>query len=136
MTVVDVFLDTNILIYAVGATAPRKKARARDVLRNQRIGLSAQVMQEFYSVSTVKMKPPLPPIVAAAWIDRLMKKPFVPTDMSLIKQGIAMSQRYRISYWDGAIIAAAEALGAPKVYSENMNHGQRYGGVTVENPFL
>lgn len=43
--------------------------------------------------------------------------------------------RYQISYWDGAIIAAAEALGAPIVYSEDMSNGQSYGSVKVVNPF-
>ncbi|MGH9483108.1 MAG: hypothetical protein ACRD1L_13550 [Terriglobales bacterium] len=43
--------------------------------------------------------------------------------------------RYAVSYWDAAILAAAEALGAHTVYSEDLNHGQRYGQVRVLNPF-
>lgn len=56
-------------------------------------------------------------------------------DASLIKLGIAHAHRYQISYWDGAIIAAAEALGAATVYSEDLNHGQTYGSIQVVNPF-
>ena len=46
-----------------------------------------------------------------------------------------MSVRFKISYWDGAIIAAAEALGAETLYTEDLNDGQLYGSVRVENPF-
>ncbi len=46
-----------------------------------------------------------------------------------------MSERYKISYWDGAILAAAEQLGAPILYTEDLNDGQTYGSVTVINPF-
>ena len=48
-------------------------------------------------------------------------------DASLVKLGTEMSERHRISYWDGAIIAAAEALGAPKLFTEDLNDGQTYG---------
>lgn len=48
---------------------------------------------------------------------------------------IEQSERFSISYWDAAILAAAEALGADTVYSEDLSHGQRYGRVRVVNPF-
>jgi predicted nucleic acid-binding protein len=49
--------------------------------------------------------------------------------------GIALSRRYQVSYWDGAIIAAAQEMGASVLYSEDLNHQQVYGAVTVINPF-
>jgi predicted nucleic acid-binding protein len=57
-------------------------------------------------------------------------------DPSLIKTAIATSQRFRIAYWDAAIIAAAERLGAETLFTEDLNHGQSYGSVRVINPFL
>lgn len=47
-----------------------------------------------------------------------------------------VEQRYQLSYWDSAIIAAANALGATMLYTEDLNHGQLYGRTRVENPFL
>ena len=47
----------------------------------------------------------------------------------------AIEEHYRISFWDGLVLAAAEAGGAQLVYTEDLNHGQKYGAVTVENPF-
>jgi len=53
----------------------------------------------------------------------------------LVRIAIEVSQRYRISHWDATILAAAEALGARTVYSEDLNNGQSYGQVKVVNPF-
>ncbi len=69
-------------------------------------------------------------------IELLEEQPFIATDLTLIKNAIELSVRYHISYWDGAIIAAADALGAPILYTEELNHGQMYGSVNVVNPFI
>jgi predicted nucleic acid-binding protein len=53
----------------------------------------------------------------------------------LVQIAVALSQRFAISYWDAAILAAAEALGSHIVYSEDFNDGQQYGQVRVVNPF-
>jgi predicted nucleic acid-binding protein len=66
----------------------------------------------------------------------LADQPGIATDEVIVKRGIEISVRYQISYWDGAIIAAAEALGAKTLYSEDLSHGQTYGDVEVRNPFL
>ena len=62
--------------------------------------------------------------------------PCVATEVSLVKIAIEISVRYQTSYWDAAILAAAESMGAPRLYSEDLNHGQRYGSVEVVNPFM
>jgi len=43
--------------------------------------------------------------------------------------------RFRISYWDAAIIEAARCLGCEVVLSEDLNEDQDYAGVKVVNPF-
>ena len=58
------------------------------------------------------------------------------TDYPLIVAGVEKSVRFGLSYWDGAIIAAAESLGASILYTEDLNHGQHYGSVQAINPFL
>lgn len=132
------FVDTNILVYAASANPSEttKRKRATEIIAAGDFGLSGQVLAEFYSVVTTKGKPPMSPDTAAAWIDLLDLQPLVPVDANLVRRGIELSVRYQISYWDGAIVAAAEALGAKTLYSEDLSHGQRYGDVVVENPFL
>lgn len=134
---VDIFLDSNIIVYAVDTSPDEavKRARSRELLREDRFGTSAQVVQEFYNVTTRKLAKPLPPTLAARWVDRLLRMPFVVTDAVLIKTALVRSHAYRIAYRDAAILSAAEALGAKTVYSEDLNHGQLYGSVRVVNPF-
>jgi predicted nucleic acid-binding protein len=106
------------------------------LIRQGNFGVSGQVLPEFYAVTTRKLAKPLPPAVAARWVARLSTAAFVPTDASLVKAAIDGSIRWRISYWDAAFVAAAEALGARTLYCEDISHGQVYGSVTVRNPFL
>ena len=56
-------------------------------------------------------------------------------EASLVKVAVENSVRYQTSYWDGAILAAAQSIGVSRMYSEDLNHGQRYGSVEVINPF-
>ncbi len=56
--------------------------------------------------------------------------------LDIFRAGVALSQRYQLSYWDGAILAAAQASGCDILYTEDLTHGQDYSGVVVVNPFL
>jgi predicted nucleic acid-binding protein len=93
------------------------------------------VLQEFYVNVTRKIAQPLPPDDAVALIDQFKNFPTVWPDDPLIVSGIENSLRFDLSYWDGAIIAAAERLGASTLYTEDLNHDQRYGSVEAVNPF-
>lgn len=134
---VECFLDTNVLVYAVGGRGVDewKRIRAFELMEPAQFGTSGQVLQEFYINVTRKIKTPISTVEAATWVDRLSTRPVAPVDTSLIKVAIEVSQRYRISYWDGAIVAAAMSLDAPILYSEDLNHGQSYSSVRVVNPF-
>lgn len=72
---------------------------------------------------------------AVKWIAELESRPCVEIDRPLFWSATELSQRYQISYWDGAILAAAERLEAPVLYTEDLNHEQTYGSVRVVNPF-
>ncbi len=136
---IDCFLDTNILIYAAAAKPDErhKQAIARDIIATQEFSLSGQILVEFYVNVTKpgKIEAPLKPPVIDAWLARLEGFPILPVDADLVRSGVEFSRRYQISYFDGAVIAAAERLGAPILYTEDLNHGQKYGSVTVINPF-
>lgn len=93
-------------------------------------------MQEFFANITRKPAKPLSPREALEWIEMLERLDCAIVDPPLIKRSVEISERFKISYWDGAILAAAEELGAPIVYSEDLSHGQHYGAVQVINPFL
>lgn len=133
----SVFLDTNILVYAAIGTGrdERKRKRALELIESEDFGTSAQVLQEFFVTVAKKAAHPLPPAEALEWIEQLTAFPCQAVDHRLVREAIVRSDRYGISYWDAAIIAAAEALGARTVYSEDLSDGQQYGRVRVVNPF-
>lgn len=134
---VDCFLDTNVLVYAAMSrfAAPAKHARARLLIAETNFAVSGQVLQEFYVTVTRKGGRPLTGAKATAWLECLTDRPCAAIDGELVRAGAAIADRYRTSYWDGAIIAAAERVGAPILYTEDLNDGQSYGSVRVVNPF-
>jgi predicted nucleic acid-binding protein len=75
------------------------------------------------------------PSEAAAIVLELADRPCVVLDLGILHSAIELSQRFKIDYWDAAIIAAAQRLEAPILYTEDLNHGQLYGSVRVVNPF-
>lgn len=134
---VDCFLDTNVLFYAAMArfSAPGKYERARLLIAETHFGISGQVLQEFYVNVTRKTDRPLSSTKALEWIDQLIDRPCVTIDLELVKEAATIAERYMISYWDGAIVAAAQRQSAPILYTEDLGHEQVYGSVKVVNPF-
>lgn len=134
----DSFLDTNILVYAVSGDPDEvaKKARALELIETTDFGISAQVLQEFYVTVVRKIAVPLPPVDALGWVEQFAMFPCHPSGPDTVQLGAEISETYRISYWDGAILAAAQALGARTLFTEDLNHGQDYAGVRVVDPFL
>ena len=135
---VESFVDTNILIYAAAGRVdqPEKYAKSWALLEEAKFGLSGHVLAEFYVNVLRKPKVPLQPMEAARWIDRLSTLPVVGIDADVVREAIRHSHRFKIGYWDAALIAAAERLDAPILYTEDLNHGQLYGSVRAVNPFL
>jgi len=136
--IADCFFDTNVLVYAaIGHKSdPEKFARAAKLIEEEDYATSAQVLQEFYVNVVKKSDAPLSPAKAGEWVAAISLKPCQEIDGGIVMRGIENSQRYRISYWDGAIIAAAERLGVKTLYTEDLSHAQSYGSVRAVNPFL
>jgi predicted nucleic acid-binding protein len=134
---IDCFLDTNVLIYAATGRRdePRKFAIADDIVTTRKFGASAQTVSEFYNVATRGVLAPLSPEEVDEWIDVLLGLPFTQLDARLVLSGVTLARQHRIRIFDATLLAAAERLGAPVFYSEDLNHGQLYGSVRVINPF-
>jgi predicted nucleic acid-binding protein len=135
----DVFLDTNILLYAISTAREEasKKRIARKLLARTDWGLSVQVTQEFY-VNATRGTPraAMSHANAVAAIREFLRRPVVSSDPPLLLAALELKARYRLSYWDAAIVAAAQTMSASTLYSEDLNDGQNYAGVTVHNPFV
>lgn len=132
-----VFIDTNVLVYAASNAVedqPKRKI-ARDLLVQPEIGFSAQVLQEFYAAAIAKERLEMTHEEALAVLQSLSAFPVLAITRELVLEAIAAKNRHVVSYWDAAIITAARLLGCHTVYSEDLNNGQMYDGVTVVNPF-
>ena len=133
------FVDTNVLLYAVGfePSDTRKKGLARDLLRESELVASIQVLQEFYTQATrPSRRLPMTHTEALQFLEGLEFVSVQQLTLQIFYSAASISNRYRLSYWDGAILAAAKAAGCDVVYSEDMSHGQDYDGVRVVNPFF
>jgi predicted nucleic acid-binding protein len=132
------FIDTNILLYAL-STAPeeaKKAAKALDVLDQDDGALSVQVLQEFYVQATRDTKEDrITHDQAVALITSWERFRVQEITLPVMHAALRTKKRFRISYWDAAIVEAARAAGCEVVYSEDLNDGQDFGGVRVENPF-
>ena len=134
----EVFLDTNILLYAISTAREEaaKKRTARELLARTNWGLSVQVLQEFY-VNAIRAapRPAMSHAHAVAAIQEFLHRPVAILDSSLLLAALELKARYQLSYWDSAIVAAARSIDAATLYSEDLGDGQTYGSVTVQNPF-
>jgi predicted nucleic acid-binding protein len=134
-----VFLDSNIIVYAYDTHEPEKLVKAQSLLKSLIIQesavVSSQVLGEFFVVVTQRIKEPLSADEAMEIIEVLSVLPVAEIDLSLVKRAIETHKVYGISYWDSLIVAAAEGTGCHKLLSEDLNNGQEYNGIVVENPF-
>lgn len=132
------FVDTNILIYAVSvATEDSVKTRRALALLDERdLALSVQVLQEFYVQATRTTRPgALTHLEAVSFATALQRFPVQEITLDLMRSALAICERYGLSYWDSAILAAARACGCDTLYSEDLSAEQDYDGLRVINPF-
>lgn len=106
-----------------------------DLTESDELLLSAQVLSEFSANAMLKAKPPLTITQTVAIVARLSTQTVIPIDASLIRLALERTQQNRISYWDALIVEAAIRSGATTLYTEDMHHGTRYGGLQLVNPF-
>jgi len=138
-TTVPSFVDTNILVYAEDKDAKAKHEKASELLVrlwSERDGaLSVQVLQEFYVTVTRKLKKPLTSAKAKEIVDEYLTWTLVENTAKLLRGAIELQQRAQLSFWDAMVVQAALEAGADKLYSEDLNDGQRFGSLVIVNPF-
>jgi len=132
------FIDTNILLYSISRDPAEsaKRDRAVELLDGNDNALSVQVLQEFYVQATRPTRSDaLPHEIAAGlirtWLRFQVQEMTVPIMLSVL----VLKRTYGLSYWDAAIVAAAQALGCRELYTEDMTHGRVLEGTTIINPF-
>jgi predicted nucleic acid-binding protein len=128
------FVDTNVVVYAYDLS-DTKRDHALDLLA-QRSGIviSAQVVSEFVSVMTRKGWMASDDIASTAR-NLLARFELVPLDEAVLSRALGVHARYRTSWWDALIVAAAIEAQCDVLYSEDLADGQAFEGLTIRNPF-
>jgi len=132
------FLDTNVLVYAYDPSDPRKQRAAQDLVRRALAGeiiVSTQVLAEFAATLLHKMTPAAPPDDVMAVLDALGPIRAIVPDGDIVRRAVEVRAKYGVHFYDGMIVAAAERGGCGRIWSEDLNAGQAYFNVAVENPF-
>jgi predicted nucleic acid-binding protein len=139
MNGVEVFFDTNVLVYHNTFLDEPKQAKAAELIyaaiRAGCGGISAQVMQECVSVLHRKFAVNLSAI--DLYVNAVLRPLYrIDTTAELIESAIEIKRRFGFSLYDCLVIAAALACGAKTLYSEDLQHGQRIEHLTIVNPFI
>jgi predicted nucleic acid-binding protein len=132
------FLDTNVLVYAYDANHPEKQRVARELLKSGIAGklvISTQVLAEFAATLLHKITPPAKADAVMQGLDAMAPIRLITPDAELIRRAVEVRASYGVHFYDGMIVAAAERAGCARIWSEDLNAGQEYFGVTVANPF-
>jgi predicted nucleic acid-binding protein len=132
------FVDTNILIYAHDRNARDKQSSSAELLRRLTLegngAISVQVLVEFYAAATRKLaisSQVAQEVIADFGVWTIHR----PGHADLIRAA-GLHRRYKISWWDALIVNSALELGCAVLWSEDLTHGQRFGSMTVRNPFV
>jgi len=135
------FLDTNVFVYSLDRTAPKKATRAGELIRealDTRKGvISFQVAQEFFNVALRRFADPMSVSEAEQYLGLVLRPLMaVQSSPSLYAEALQIKGRYRLSWYDSLILAAAVQTECTLLFSEDFQHGQRFHDVRVQNPFL
>jgi predicted nucleic acid-binding protein len=131
------FLDANVLVYTDDHDAPRKQAVALELVERARLEgwgvVSTQVLQEYFVASTTKLR--VPPEIARRKVELFGRLDLVLIDLPDILAAIDLLRLHAIGFWDALVLRAAHRAGCTVLLTEDLQHGARYNGVEVRNPF-
>jgi predicted nucleic acid-binding protein len=134
------FLDTSVFVYTFDDGAPEKRERARALVAEALAtgqGLTGyQAVQEFLNVATRKFARPM----TAAQAGRFLAEVLAPlcrvfASIELYRRALDLAERWRFSFYDALVVAAALQPGCRTLYTEDLPHGQRVESLHIRNPF-
>ncbi len=133
----SVFFDTNVLVYCTDTAALAKQAVARRLValasaKGDSV-ISTQVLIELFNVLTRKQK--MPADTARTMTLAYTGWTVVQSDLALVTAAMDKAIQHQLSIWDAMVVEAALRANVQTLYTEDLTHGQRFGGMTVVNPF-
>ena len=134
------FLDTNIFVYSFDRNSPDKLHRSTQLIRQAAAtgkgAVSYQVVQEFFNVALRRFAQPLTVAEAEQYLGTVFRPLLtVHSSQALYAEALHLQHRYRLSWYDALIVAGAIEAQCGTLYSEDLQHGQRFNDLRIENPF-
>ena len=130
----DVFLDSNVLIYALTRDDPRATVAGRLLLEGGAI--SMQVLNEVANVARRKLKLSWAEVSQALAALRVLCAAPTPLTLATHEAALALADRYQFSFYDALIVASALEAGCTTLLSEDLHDGLVVADrLTVHNPF-
>jgi len=130
------FLDTNVVVYLYSGDEPEKRSAALALIEQDDSVVSTQVLSELANTLSRKFRLPFD-VVAQAVAEVRDACTVIPVLPDTITQALTLAQKYKYSYYDSLILAAALSADCETLATEDMQHGQVIeGGLTIRNPFV
>jgi predicted nucleic acid-binding protein len=134
------FLDTNLFVYTFDAKAPAKARKAAQLIRRAADSgegiISYQVVQEFFNVAFRRFPQPMSVAEAEQYLITVLRPLLaVHSSLAVYFEALRIVEKYRLSWYDSLIVAAALEGHCEKLYSEDFQHGQKIEHLRIENPF-
>src|ERR1035441_4861457 len=135
------FLDTNIFVYSFDQSAPVKAQKAAQLIRKalttQKGLISYQVVQEFFNVAMKRFSQPMRAADAEQYLSTVFRPLLgVHSSQALYAEALHLHAQSGLSWYDALIVSAAIQARCDLVFTEDLQHGQRFGSLQVRNPFL
>ncbi len=134
-----IFVDTSVLVHAHDLDSGLKRAIAEHVLKqlwqDETGVLSTQVLQEFYAALTGGIASPVPRRAARELIHAYSAWPVITLDAADVLAASDFEERYRVSFRDALIVAAARKSGATLLLSDVLQPNRPLTGLELQNPF-
>jgi predicted nucleic acid-binding protein len=132
------FADTNLLVYAMDPTETEKRQRAKDLLKQiinlHTLVLSPQSLNECYRVITEK-RGLIPRNEARLLVWGWSEFCTAPYDFIVTQRAWQIEGKYGFGWWDSMLLASASLAGCTLFFSEDMQHEQPVGDMTILSPF-
>ena len=137
----EFFIDTNVFVYQLERLEVRKAEVANELIEQgiatRTACISFQVIQECVNTAIRKAEIRLTEEEMRRYLEDVLEPLYrVQPSVRLYRQALDIHHRYRIGFYDSLIVAAAMEAGCSVLYSEDLQHGQSLGGVTVVDPFV
>lgn len=134
------FLDTNLFVYSLDASAASKARRSTQLIREAiatRNGIvSCQVVQEFFNVAFRRFTPPMTIVEAEQYLATVFRPLLaIHSSHALYAEALHLRNRYRLPWYDSLIVSGAIQAECTVLYTEDMQNGQKFGELRIENPF-